>query len=240
MHTSPQTYAGHPPTPTGPAKFGADRVVGCGVMGVPFASGDYLALRRWPISSFGPGYTSVWHRSPRGSWTLYADAPPEVSCARFMSSAVEHAMTVPISLHWPSEDTLDIVAGTDLEWSLRLAQPVTTRMLSALAGVLPQQVWHSDTALWLLGGIAGAVLGTGPVQMAGRTPNGHRFRVRPLRMWLVHESAAQIGRRSLGEPKPLAVAPRIGPVRLPQRGIFFADTTAEFVPPTDPPRTEEP
>jgi hypothetical protein len=34
------------------------------LMGLPLASGHILAMRRFPASSVGPGYTSVWHRGP--------------------------------------------------------------------------------------------------------------------------------------------------------------------------------
>jgi hypothetical protein len=43
-----------------------ERFNGYGVMGVPFASGDLLALRRFPNISIGDGYTSLWHRGPDG------------------------------------------------------------------------------------------------------------------------------------------------------------------------------
>ena len=36
-----------------------ERFAGYGVMGVPFSSGYVLALRHFPSSSVGPGYTSV-------------------------------------------------------------------------------------------------------------------------------------------------------------------------------------
>ncbi len=56
---------------------GADeRFSGYGVMGLPFRSGHVLALRRFPASSIGPGYTSVWHRDPDGAWTFFATASP--------------------------------------------------------------------------------------------------------------------------------------------------------------------
>ena len=53
-----------------------ERFVGYGVMGVPFTSGHLLAMRRFPASSLGEGYTSVWHRDPQGRWTFYSDVPP--------------------------------------------------------------------------------------------------------------------------------------------------------------------
>ena len=40
---------------------GEERFAGYGVMGLPFASGHVLAMRRFPASSIGPGYSSVWH-----------------------------------------------------------------------------------------------------------------------------------------------------------------------------------
>ena len=52
-----------------------ERVVGFGVMGLPFASGHYLAFRDFPSTSFSPGYLSVWHRTPDGVWTFYATTP---------------------------------------------------------------------------------------------------------------------------------------------------------------------
>jgi hypothetical protein len=52
-----------------------ERFVGCGVMGFPFASGHYLALRYFPATSFSPGYRSVWHRDPAGVWTFYSTTP---------------------------------------------------------------------------------------------------------------------------------------------------------------------
>jgi len=43
-----------------------ERFFGYGVMGLPFRSGHVLGLRRFPASSIGPGYRSVWHRDPQG------------------------------------------------------------------------------------------------------------------------------------------------------------------------------
>ncbi len=48
-----------------------ERFAGYGVMGVPFTSGHLLAMRRFPASSLGEGYTSVWHHDPqRRRWTF--------------------------------------------------------------------------------------------------------------------------------------------------------------------------
>jgi hypothetical protein len=57
-----------------------ERFAGYGVMGVPFTSGDLLAMRRSPASSLGESYTSVWHRAPQGRWTFYLDVSPQLAC----------------------------------------------------------------------------------------------------------------------------------------------------------------
>src|SRR5215831_9087410 len=63
---------------------GADeRVAGYGVMGLPFTSGHYLAMRRFPVSSFGGAYTAVWWREPAGAWHMFSDVEPMLSCPRF-------------------------------------------------------------------------------------------------------------------------------------------------------------
>lgn len=53
-----------------------ERFAGYGVMGLPFSSGRLLALRRFPASSVGPGFSSVWHWSPDGRWIFYTDIEP--------------------------------------------------------------------------------------------------------------------------------------------------------------------
>jgi hypothetical protein len=41
-----------------------ERFTGYGVMGLPFRSGHYLAMRHIPASSIGPEYRTVWHYAP--------------------------------------------------------------------------------------------------------------------------------------------------------------------------------
>ena len=61
--------------------------------GVSFASGHVLALRCFPASSIGPGYTSLWHRDPDGRWTFYATVPPAQSCARYFGRDIPPPMS---------------------------------------------------------------------------------------------------------------------------------------------------
>ncbi len=77
-----------------------ERFVGYGVMGVPFAPGHLLAMRRFPASSLGEGYTSVWHRDPQRGWTFYTDVPPQLDCPRYFGNAVAEALVREIEIAW--------------------------------------------------------------------------------------------------------------------------------------------
>ena len=70
-----------------------ERISGYGVMGLSFASGDYLVLRCMTAASFGSGYRAVWHRGPAGDWTVYSTAEPEHSCERYIGAACSHPST---------------------------------------------------------------------------------------------------------------------------------------------------
>src|SRR6266516_6212777 len=72
-----------------------ERFFGYGVMGLPFRSGHVLGLRRFPSSSIGPGYRSVWHRDPHGRWTFYQDQPAELACTRYVGAEGEEVRGVP-------------------------------------------------------------------------------------------------------------------------------------------------
>ena len=69
-----------------------ERFTGYGVMGVPFKLGHVLCLRRFPVTSIGQGYTSVWHRDPGGCWTFIQDVSPRNGCSRYFGSAVDRSL----------------------------------------------------------------------------------------------------------------------------------------------------
>jgi hypothetical protein len=72
-----------------------ERFSGYGIMGMPFRSGHVLGLRRFPASSIGPGYRSVWHRDPAGRWTFYEDQPAELACTRYFGAEVDQVREGP-------------------------------------------------------------------------------------------------------------------------------------------------
>ena len=90
-----------------------ERFAGYGIMGLPFASGHVLALRRFPASSIGPGYTSAWHRDPAGTWAFYADVDPRLSCSRFFGDAFARSERGAISMTWadPWRLTIEVPAA---------------------------------------------------------------------------------------------------------------------------------
>jgi hypothetical protein len=198
-----------------------ERFSGYGVMGLPFASGHVLAMRRFPASSVGYGYTSVWHRAPDGRWTFWSDVDPDASCTRFFGEAVAEVGIRPIRIAWRGSHALRVTVGDGIvDWWMRLRATPATVALNVLAGALPGGLWKRAAFLRATGWAAGRVLGVGRVGLVGRTPNGQRFRANPLRIWTVASSNARVGAVPLGTPAPLPEQPRLGDFAIPQRGIF--------------------
>lgn len=94
-------------SPSLPAGSG-ERFNGYGVMGLPFDSGHVLAMRRFPASSVGSGYSSVWHRGPDGRWTFYADVAPQQACTRYFGLAAAAAFETPVTIRWPGPLRLEV------------------------------------------------------------------------------------------------------------------------------------
>jgi hypothetical protein len=78
----------------------SERFAGYAVIGLPFRSGHVLALRRFPASSLGPGYTSIWHRNPGGKWTIYSTVAPEQSCFRYFGSEIDENVHAQVRIEW--------------------------------------------------------------------------------------------------------------------------------------------
>lgn len=200
---------------------GADeRFAGFGIMGLPFASGHYLALRQFPTATFAPAYASVWHRDPAGAWTFYATTPGQQSCARYFSSATPNdAVGCPIDIEWTSPWSVSIRIPGLLEWSVDLRSTRASRLMSAVGDRLPESAWTNPAVLAVLGRVAGAALGAGQLRLTGTAPNGQRFMVGPRTVWVVADSRAVLDGEDLGPIGPLHQQARMGDFRLPQRGV---------------------
>jgi hypothetical protein len=207
----------HPLLPTGDD----ERFTGYGVMGVPFASGHYLALRDFVATSVGPAYRAIWHRDPQGRWTIHTTGAPELSCPRYFGSVTATARVPSISVFWRDDYTIDVTLGDQMSWRIELEATPATRMMTTMSGMMPEAGWNSNVVLGAMGPIARTMLGTGRIRLHGATPNGPLFKAAPLQIWRLAGAAATYRGEDLGAPEPLGRQTRLGDFWLPQRGIFF-------------------
>jgi hypothetical protein len=150
-----------------------ERFAGYGVMGLSFASGHVLAMRRFPASSVGPAYTSVWHREPDGRWVFWQGQQDDQSCLRYFSAAVSESRRVDIELSWSHDSTLRVaIPGVGLVWTATLAATGVTRVLNAVGRAMPNRAWRAHPVLTAMGPMAGFALRAGKVGMVGTSPNG--------------------------------------------------------------------
>jgi hypothetical protein len=219
MNTTPQAAAAA--TRTTPLPDGdEERVVGFGVMGLPFAGGDYLAFRDFPETSFSPAYLSVWHRTPDGVWTFYATTPGPQSCARYFSSAtVVDPVVCDIRSQWLSPWSLAISIAGVLDWRVDITSTPATRLMTLLGGHLPAAMARSRRMLRAVSPVVGPLLGIGRTKLTGTLPNGQEFRIAPRRVWAVADSTATLHGDDLGPVGPHPVQGTLADFQLPQRGI---------------------
>lgn len=214
---------------------GEERFRGYGVMGLPFASGHVLCLRRFPASSVGPGYTSVWHRDPAGNWTFYADTGPSHACTRYFGSDVQRAVECPIDVSWPEPRVLRVsIESVGLHWESRFGSTAATGALNAMARLMPGPLWKNPLVLSLMAAVAGPALRAGHLGVRGSVPNRQQFVANPMVLWTVTSAQAAIGATGLGPPGPLAQQARLGDFWIPQRGLLAVGRA--FFEPFDPAR----
>lgn len=198
-----------------------ERFFGYGVMGLPFRSGHVLGLRRFPASSIGPGYRSVWHRDPSGRWTFYQDQPAELACTRYFGAEVDEVREGPVRIDWTGPRRFEVHAGEgELEWTVEVDSTPVTRLLNGVGSLLPAQAWRSRPVLGAMSRVAGVALRAGRVRLVGSAPNGQRFVANPLTMWVASRSKARIGGADLGEMGPAPQQAHLRDFAIPQRGVF--------------------
>jgi hypothetical protein len=206
----------------------AENLFGYTVMGVPFASGHYLAFRHFPASSIGPGYRAVWMREPHGAWTIFADAPPEVSCMRYFGAAVAHSVTGPVESEWLGASTLRVRVPGAVDWRIEIRGTPSTSLAGFCARLIPAPLWQNDSFLAVMGAMMGPLLRAGRLRLAGRVPNGQTFRMRPRLVWSVAHSTATVFGQNAGRPHPLPRQEHLADLWLPQRRLFVADVFARY------------
>jgi hypothetical protein len=211
-----------------------ERFSGYGVMGLTFASGHVLALRRWPASSLGKSYTSVWHRNPEEHWTFVQNVQPQHACPRYFGNAVSKALVRTIEIVWSGEHEFCVTITGDysVEWHVTLVDTLATRALNVVGGLVPKAVWRNATVLRAIQRVGGSLLGGGNMSLTGRVPNGQTFMANPRYVWAIASSWATVCGEDLGKIGPLGVQARIGDVWIPQNGRFFIGSS--FLEPFDP------
>jgi hypothetical protein len=198
-----------------------ERVSGYAVMGLPFASGHVLGLRRWTASSVGEQFTSIWHRNPEGRWTIYESVSCEIACTRYWSADVDRSREATIDLTWEAPDRLRVRTADDtVDWEVEMGATTVTRMMSVIGSTIPLAAWRSGPVLRSVGAVAGRMLAVGKVQLTGTTSNRQHFDANPLRVWYVTASRAIVEGVDLGPVGPLAEQAHMADFYFPQRGIF--------------------
>lgn len=198
-----------------------ERFSGYGGMGLPFVSGHVLAFRRFPASSIGPGYISVWHRDPAGNWTFYSDIEPAVSCSRFFGKLVKESIMTPIRFQWTGPYHFQInMPAIDFNWEMTVGSSFASTLLNTIGKILPAAAWKNQTVLKLMSAVAGPMLGAGKISLAGLAPNGQRFMVNPSTIWLIKESRASLHGEDLGQIGPLPQQAHLAGFYVPQKGIL--------------------
>ena len=198
-----------------------ERFNGYGVMGLPFISGHVLALRRFPATSMGPGYTSVWHRNPQGEWVFYATTAPQLSCSRYFGRDALASIQTEVRITWLTPARFRVlVPAASLEWEVAVRSTAATRVMNGMARSLPGAAWRSPAFLAVMARMAGSFLGVGRVGLYGTAPNGQRFIATPRVLFRVRDSRAVVAGIDLGPPGPVAPQAHLRDFWIPQRGMF--------------------
>jgi hypothetical protein len=195
-------------------------VNGWGIFALPFASGDVLALRVFPDTTFSP-YVSVWHRDPLGRWAIYVDgARLDTACPRYFGPACHVTALTTITVAWTERNSLRVqMSEPSLDWTLTARSTPVLTLVNAINDRLPARSWRPGVLLRARAKIANW-MGMGEIQLTGVMPSGHVARLMPQRLYLVDDSAACLGGLDLGRPVRLATNPLIGGFRLPSRGVL--------------------
>jgi hypothetical protein len=206
-----------------------DRFAGFGVIGLPFSSGHYLALRCFTASSVGPPYKALWHRNPAGAWTVYTTVDAAYSCPRYIGPALARpAVVTPIDVGLVDEVSVRVYIDDAVDWTFTMTPTRATSLMTAMSERLPEGAWTNRWVLAAMGRVAGPMLSAGRLRLAGTMPSGHSFKAAPRRVWAIDSSEATVEGVDLGPIGPLEEQAKLGDFWLPQRGIFFANGIGRF------------
>lgn len=220
---------------------GHEYVRGYSVFSLPTSTGDVLVLRVLPENDFAP-YTTVWHRSATGAWSMFVDATdPDTACPRYFGSACREILPASIQVSWPGASELHIEVRPaprpstgasavppppvgdrpQLSWSVSLAEPPLLRALNIMSAPMPRSSWKPDALVVAREWMARRLLSMGEdLRLRVTTPSGHLATLCPQRIAFVTASEALLDGRDLGEPLRVQKCPTIGPTPLAARPTF--------------------
>jgi hypothetical protein len=212
---------------------------GFGMHSLSLASGDVMAFTQVAASSLGPPFTAVWHRDSDGDWRVRVNIAPSRSCLRFLLTAASDVRVDDITVVWKSRLELSLyMRDARVHLGLRLGTSAATNAMAVAAALVPGPFWQADAALRVMGRGAGAALGTGRLRLAGRTPSGHRFRLRPTGVWGVAAAAAVFDGRDPGPMLGATARTTPGGSVVVARPLFAVGTAAFLAGPATEPGGE--
>jgi hypothetical protein len=190
-------------------------------MDFPFDSGHVLALRVSPQNDFAP-FTSVWHRSPDGAWSIYVDGPRlDTACPRYWGAATEHVELTEISVEWTGPMDLVVeMADPQLRWIVSMNAGLVVRAANAMSRSLPEPVLRSRPAIRFVEWMSDFLFDLGDITLATPVPNGQDAVVLTRRLFPIVDGSARLDGDDLGKPATESVNPTFGEVCLPARPIF--------------------
>lgn len=200
---------------------GYEHVRGFGIYALPFDSGHVLALRVFPENDFAP-YTTVWHRTPDGRWSIYVDGPwHDTACPRYYGDATDHVQTANITLSWVGPMELQVqMDDPELLLTGRMDAPLPARILNAIGARFPSSFWRVRGVTSLFAWVADTVFGIGDVTLIGTAPNGQRAILLSRHMYPIKSAEATLDGDDLGDPTTSATNPTMGNVAFPARPML--------------------
>lgn len=198
-----------------------EHVGGYVVMVLPFSSGHLLGLRVWLESDFAP-YTSVWHRTPEGDWSLYNDGPRlDTTCHRYWGPAAKRSELTHIDVTWTGPNELRVeMENPRLVWTLEITAPRYLQILNAMSAPAPLWTWKPAFLQRLRESMAKRLLGMGDIRSRFITPTGYDSLMMPQELFFIETSEAVLEGQNLGHPVHLEENPTIGGVPMPVRPVF--------------------
>ncbi len=213
---------GHLPVRIGPSPWpGWEHVYGFTAYTMTFSSGHVLAVRRFPQNDFAP-YTTVWHRTPEGDWSIFYDAPrPDIACPRYFGPAVQLIQPARIRLTWTGPTSFRVeMKDPALIWEVSMKTTPLLRAMNALNARLPLFTWRFSALVTMRAWMARWMFGMGNVSLSATMPSGHLGILMPLRVYFIEDSRAVFDGIDLGKPERVRANPTIGQVRLSARPAF--------------------